>query len=68
MSPKRAAELTQTMYQISFRLATDPQLHRVLLQMDDEQRLLYNLLLLIGCPISELRNGQTLPPSVKPHV
>lgn len=44
ISPKRAAELTQTMYEISFRLPTDPQLHRTLLQMDDEQRQLYDLL------------------------
>lgn len=44
ISPKRAAELTQTMYEITFRLPTDPQLHRVLLQMDDEQRQLYDLL------------------------
>ena len=44
ISPKRAADLTQTMYEISFRLPTDPQLHRVLLQMDKEQRQLYDLL------------------------
>ena len=44
ISPKRAAELTKTMYEISFKLPTDPQLHRVLLQMDDEQCQLYNLL------------------------
>ena len=43
-SPKRAAELTQTMYEISFALPNDPQQHRVLLQMDDEQRQLYELL------------------------
>jgi len=44
ISPKRAAELTQTMYEISFRLPSDPQLHRTLLQMDDEQRQVYDLL------------------------
>lgn len=44
ISPNRAAELTQTMYEISFNLPTDPNLHRVLLQMDQEQRQLYNLL------------------------
>ena len=44
ISPKRAAELTQNMYEISFKLSTDPQLHRILLQMDGEQRQLYNLL------------------------
>jgi len=44
ISPKRAAELTQTMYELSFRLPSDPRPHRVLLQMDEEQRQLYNLL------------------------
>ena len=44
ISPKRAADLTQTMYEISFRLPTDPHIHRALLQMDDEQRQLYDLL------------------------
>jgi len=44
ISAKRAAELTQTMYEISFKLPSDPKIHRVLLQMDDEQRQLYNLL------------------------
>ena len=44
LSPKRAAELTQTMYEISFALPNDPQQHRVLLQMDEEQRQLYELL------------------------
>jgi hypothetical protein len=44
ISPRRAAELTQNMYEASFKLPTDPQLHRILLQMDDEQRQLYNLL------------------------
>jgi transposase len=44
MSAKRAAELTQTMYEISFNLPTDPHTHRVLLQMNDEQRQLYDLL------------------------
>ena len=44
ISPRRAAELTQNMYEVSFKLPTDPQLQRILLQMDDEQRKLYNLL------------------------
>jgi transposase len=44
ISPKRAAELTQTIYEISFKLPTDPEVHRVLLQMDKEQRQLYDLL------------------------
>jgi len=43
MSPKRAAELTQTMYEMSFQLPNDPQLQRILLQMDDEQQQVYNL-------------------------
>ena len=44
ISPRRAAELTQTMYEISFKLPTAPEVHRVLLQMDEEQRQLYDLL------------------------
>ena len=44
ISPKRAAELTQTMYEISFKLPTDPRVHQILLQMDDEQRQIYTLL------------------------
>lgn len=44
ISPKRAAELTQTMYEMTFRLPTDPKEQRVLLQMDDEQRQLYDLI------------------------
>lgn len=44
ISPKRSAELSQTTYEISFKLPTDPIVHRVLLQMDEEQRQLYNLL------------------------
>ena len=44
MSPKRAAELTQTMYEIAFRLPNDPEDHRKLLQMDTNQQALYDLL------------------------
>ena len=44
LSPRRAAELTQTMYEIRFRLPNDPQEQRVLLQMDEEQRQFYQLL------------------------
>lgn len=44
MSPKRAAELTQTMYEMTFRLPNDPEDHRKLLQMDTEQQALYDLL------------------------
>lgn len=43
MSPKRVAELTQTMYEMSFQLPNDPQLRRILLQMDDKQQQVYNL-------------------------
>ncbi len=44
ISPQRAAELTQTMYEITFRLPNDPQEHRTLLQMDEEQQQLYKLI------------------------
>jgi hypothetical protein len=44
MTPSRAAELTQTMYEMSFTLPNDPELRRILLQMDDEQQQLYKLL------------------------
>ena len=43
ISPARAIELTQTMYEMSFRLPSDPKEHRLLLQMDEEQRQIYNL-------------------------
>jgi len=44
MSPKRAIELTQTMYQMIFTLPKDPQQRRILLKMDPEQQALYDLL------------------------
>jgi len=44
MSPKRAAELTQTMYEMTFRLPNDPKEHRKLLNMDPDQQRLYDLL------------------------
>lgn len=44
ISPKRAAELTQTMYEITFRYPNDPEDQRVLLKMDPEQRQLYDLI------------------------
>jgi transposase len=44
MSPKRAAELTQTMYEMSFRLPNDPQKQQILLQMDAEQQQLYDII------------------------
>jgi transposase len=44
ISPKRAAELTQTMYEITFRYPDDPEEQRMLLKMDAEQQELYNLI------------------------
>ena len=44
MSPKRAIELCQTMYQMTFTLPNDPQERRILLKMDPEQQALYDLL------------------------
>ena len=44
MSPSRAIELTQTMYEMTFTLPNDPNPRRLLLQMDDQQRLLHKLL------------------------
>lgn len=43
ISPKRAIELTETMYEMTFRYPGDPEDHRILLQMDDEQQQLYSL-------------------------
>lgn len=42
ISPQRAAELTQTMYEMTYRLPNDPQERRTLLPMDEEQRRLYD--------------------------
>ena len=44
ISPLRAVELTQTMYELRFELPDDPEAQTVLLQMDEEQKTLYNLL------------------------
>ena len=44
ISPQRAVELTHTMYEIRFELPDDPEPQSVLLQMDEEQKMLYNLL------------------------
>ena len=44
MSPKRAAELTQNMYEMTFRLPNDPKEHRKLLNMAPDQQRLYDLL------------------------
>jgi transposase len=43
ISPQRAAELTQTMYEMTFHLPNDPEPRQTLLQMDDEQQRLYDL-------------------------
>jgi len=44
ISPQRAIELTQTMYELKFELPNDQELQRVLLKMDTEQQMLYDLL------------------------
>lgn len=44
ISPQRAAELTQTMYEMTFRYPDDPENQRMLLQMDPAQQQLYNLI------------------------
>ena len=43
ISPARAAELTQTMYELTFRLPNTPDDRRQLLAMDPEQSQLYDL-------------------------
>lgn len=48
ISPKRAAELTQTMYEMSFRYPDDPVDQHVLLKMDAGQQQLYNLICSAG--------------------
>ena len=44
MSPKRAAELTQTMYEMSFKLPDSHEQKHILLKMDDEQKQLFDLI------------------------
>ena len=44
MSPKRAIELCQTMYQMAFSLPNEPQRRQILLKTDPEQQALYDLL------------------------
>jgi transposase len=44
ISPSRAAELTQTMYELTFRLPNAPEDRRKRLEMDPEQKTLYDLL------------------------
>ena len=43
ISPQRAAELTQTMYEMTYHRPNDPQPRQTLLQMDDDQQRLYDL-------------------------
>jgi transposase len=44
ISPQRAIELTKTMYELRFELPNDPEVQHVLLKMDAEQQMLYDLL------------------------
>jgi hypothetical protein len=44
ISPSRAAELTQTMYELTFRLPNAPDDRRKLLTMDPQQKQLYDLI------------------------
>jgi len=44
ISPQRAIELTKTMYELRFKLPNDPEVQHVLLKMDTEQQMLYDLL------------------------
>jgi len=44
ISPQRAVEITHTMYEMVAELPDDPRPQRILLQMDPEQKTLYNLL------------------------
>lgn len=44
ISSKRAAELTQTIYEMTFRYPDDPAEQRILLKMDPEQQELYDLI------------------------
>lgn len=44
ISPQRAVELTHTMYEMVVELPDDPLPQRILLQMDPEQKTLYDLL------------------------
>lgn len=44
LSPQRVAELTQTMYEMTFCLPDDPEIQHTLLQMDPDQQRVYDLL------------------------
>lgn len=45
MSPRRAGELTQNMYEITYEVPGDPSPRSLILGMDDEQQLLYDMIL-----------------------
>ena len=55
ISPQRAIELTQTMYELRFELPDDPKVQHILLKMDAEQQILYDLLYWPGAPM--LKSG-----------
>lgn len=44
MSPKRAGELTQNMYEIEFILPKSKKKEKIILKMDEEQELLRNII------------------------
>lgn len=44
MSPRRAAELTQNMYALTYTLPGENSLQTTMMKMDDEQQLLYDLI------------------------
>ena len=44
ISPQRAIALTKTMYELNFELPNGPHMQRVLLKMDAEQQMIYDLL------------------------
>lgn len=44
MSPKRAAELTHNMYQLHYCLPDDPLPKKIILKMDEEQKILFDLI------------------------
>ena len=44
ISARRVAELTQTMYEMTFKLPGDPEEQKTLLQMDPDQQQIYEML------------------------
>jgi hypothetical protein len=53
ITPSRVAELTHTMYEMSFTSPNDPQRRRILLPMNGEQRKAYEPCTDLGIPIRE---------------